>query len=174
MQCQICGKKQATVHLTQMLNNEVRKMHLCEQCAEASGIDVNAPESMTNFLLGLGAPKNAPSETAGRTCPQCRLRFSDFKKTSRLGCPNCYVTFAEELEPLLHGMQKGERHVGKKPVHYAGAVNVLLSSASLKKALEEAVVSENYEEAARIRDQIREAENRAAGSLPEHKKDRRS
>ena len=179
MLCQICGKKQATVHLTQMLNNEVRKMHLCEQCAEASGIDIDAPESMTNFLLGLGTPDKTPSGTAGRTCPQCQMRFSDFKKTSRLGCQNCYVTFTEELEPLLHSMQKGERHVGKKPVHFAGAVNVFPSSASLKKALEEAVASENYEEAARIRDQLREKEKLvppagppAAENTARYKKDR--
>lgn len=169
MLCQICGKKEATVHLTQMLNDEVRKMHLCEQCAEASGIDVNVPASMTNFLLGLGAPNKTSSETAGLTCPQCRLRFSEFKKASRLGCQNCYVTFAEELEPLLHDMQKGERHVGKKPVHYTGAVNVFPSSASLKKALDEAVTSENYEEAARIRDQIHAAETNAVS----RKKERR-
>ncbi|MDO9543304.1 MAG: UvrB/UvrC motif-containing protein [Kiritimatiellia bacterium] len=158
MLCKICGKKEATVHLTQMLNDEVRKMHLCEQCAEASGIDMDAPTSVTNFLLGLGAPKNSAPGTAGRTCPQCRMRFADFKKASRLGCQNCYVTFAEELEPLLNGMQKGARHMGKKPVHYASAVNVFPSPASLKKALEEAVASENYEEAARLRDQIRAAE----------------
>lgn len=169
MLCQICGKKQATVHLTQMLNNEVRKLHLCEQCAAASGMDMDAPESMSSFLLGLGAPKKTTPETAGRTCPRCRMRFSDFKKSSRLGCQNCYVTFAEALEPLLHGMQKGERHVGKKPVHCAGAVNVFPSLSLSKKALEEAVAAENYEEAARIRDQIREAETTAAG----YKKERR-
>lgn len=168
MLCQMCGKKEATVHLTQMLNDEVRKMHLCEQCAAVSGIDMDAPESMTNFLLGLGASQKTSPETAGRKCPQCGLRFSDFKKASWLGCQNCYVTFAEELEPLLHDMQKGERHVGKKPVHYAGAVNVFPSQASLKKALEEAVASENYEEAARIRDQIHAAEK--CGSI---KKDQR-
>jgi len=82
------------------------------------------------------------------------MRFSDFKKASRLGCQNCYVAFTEELEPILSGMQKGARHVGKKPAHSSGAVNVPPSPASLKKALEEAVTSENYEEAARIRDQI--------------------
>ena len=59
MLCQICGKKEASVHLTQMLNDEVRKMHLCEQCADASGIDVNVPASMSNFLLGLGEPKKS-------------------------------------------------------------------------------------------------------------------
>lgn len=163
MLCQVCGKKEATVHLTQMLNNEVRKMHLCEQCAEAGGIDVNVPASMTNFLLGLGAPRQARAEPADRVCPQCEMHFSDFKKASLLGCQNCYAAFAEELEPLLNGMQKGARHVGKKPVHHAGAVNVPPSSASLKKALDEAVASENYEQAARIRDQIHEAETRATG-----------
>lgn len=161
MLCQICGKKEATVHLTQMLNNEVRKLHLCEQCAAASGIDLNVPASVTSFLLGLGVSKKAKTETADRTCPQCGMHFSDFKKASRFGCQNCYVAFAEELEPLFHGMQKGGRHVGKKPVHHAGTVNVPPSLASLKKALEEAVASENYEEAARIRDQIRQAEMKA-------------
>jgi len=167
MLCQVCGKKEASVHLTQMLNDEVRKMHLCEQCAEAGGIDVNVPASMTNFLLGLGAPKKAKAEPVDRACPQCGMHFADFKKASLLGCQNCYAAFAEELEPLLNGMQKGTRHVGKKPAHHAGAVNVPPSSASLKKALDEAVASENYEQAARIRDQIHETETLATGSLPE-------
>jgi len=170
MLCQVCGKKEATVHLTQMLNDEVRKMHLCEQCAEAGGIDVNVPASMTNFLLGLGAPKKTKAESVNRACPQCGMHFSDFKKLSRLGCQDCYAAFAEELEPLLNGMQKGARHVGKKPEHYAGAVNVPPSMASLKKVLDEAVASENYEEAARIRDQIHEAETRATGILASAKR----
>lgn len=167
MLCEMCGKKEASVHLTQMLNDEVRKMHLCERCAEESGIDVNIPASMSNFLLGLGAPKKAKTESTDRTCPQCGMHFPDFKKVSRLGCQNCYVAFAEELELLLNGMQKGARHVGKKPAHYAGAVNVPSSLASLRKALDEAVASEKYEEAAHIRDQIHEAETRATGRHPE-------
>ena len=166
MLCQICGKKEATVHLTQMLHDEVRKMHLCEQCAEASGIDMDAPVSVTNFLLGLGAAKHPVPGAAGRVCPQCRMRFADFKKVSRFGCQNCYVTFAEEMEPLLNGMQKGMRHAGKKPAHHASAVNVFPFPASLQKALEEAVAAENYEEAARIRDQIRAAETPPSANPP--------
>ena len=169
MLCEMCGKKEATVHLTQMLNDEVRKMHLCEQCAETSGIDVNVPASMTNFLLGLGAPKKAKAESAGRACPQCGMRFSDFKKASRLGCQDCYATFVEEMEPLLNGMQKGARHVGKKPAHHAGTVNVRSSLTSLKKALDEAVASEKYEEAAHIRDQINEAEPISASGRKERR-----
>ena len=167
MLCQICGKKEATVHLTQMLNDEVRKMHLCEQCADESGIDVNVPSSMSNFLLGLGAPKKAKAEPVDHACPQCGMHFSDFKKLSRLGCQSCYAVFTEELEPMLNGMQKGMRHLGKKPLHHAGSVNVPASMASLKKSLADAIKAENYEEAARIRDQIHGAESRATGSLPE-------
>lgn len=165
MLCQVCGKKEATVHLTQMLNDEVRKAHLCEQCAAASGMDLNIPASMTNVLLGLGAPQKTKIAT-DRACPQCGLHFSDFKKMSRLGCQNCYVTFARELEPLLRGMQKGERHVGKQPVHHVGGVIVPPSPGLLKKALADAVATENYEEAARVRDQIEQAETSA------HPKDR--
>lgn len=160
MFCQICGKKEATVHLTQMLNNEVRKLHLCEQCAAAGGIDLNGPVSMTNFVLGLGAPKKKPAESDSRACPTCGMRFADFKKVSRLGCQNCYAAFAEELEPLLQGMQKGDRHIGKKPSQHAPTVNMPASLSLLKKQLEDAVASENYEEAAKIRDQIQQAEKK--------------
>ena len=164
MFCQICGKKEATVHLTQMLNDEVRKMHLCEKCAAASGIDVNVPASMSNFLLGLGTSKKTRTETANLVCPHCGMHFADFKKLSRLGCQSCYATFVEELEPLLNGMHKGTRHLGKKPAHHAGAVNVPSSMASLKKALDDAVHAENYEEAAHIRDQIHGMETNSASA----------
>lgn len=167
MLCQTCGTNEATVHLTQMLNDEVRKMHLCEKCAEASGIDVNVPASMSNFLLGLGASKKTKTETANLVCPHCGMHFSDFKKLSRLGCQSCYAAFAGELEPLLNGMHNAARHLGKKPARHAGSVNVPSSMAAMKKNLDEAVHAENYEEAARIRDQIHEMETRATGSLPE-------
>ena len=166
MFCQICKKNEATVHLTQMVNDEVRKMHLCEHCAEKNGIDVNAPASMSKFLLGLGDSKKTKTESTKPACPHCGMHFSNFKKLSRLGCQFCYAVFAEELEPLLNGMQKGMRHLGKKPTHHTGTVNVPSSMASLKKALAEAVNTENFEEAARIRDQINEA---ASISAPEKK-----
>lgn len=158
MLCQICGKKEANIHLTQMLNNEVRKLHLCEQCAAKNGIDVDTPASVSNFLLGLAMPDNVQAEKAGRACRQCGLRLSEFKKLSRLGCPLCYATFTQELEPLLSGMHKGIRHTGKKPVHHPPNLNIPVSMENLKKSLAAAVAAENYEEAARIRDQIRAAQ----------------
>jgi protein arginine kinase activator len=155
MFCQLCGKKEATVHLTQVLNDDVRKLHLCEHCAKTSGIDIDAPVSVSNFLLGLGVPRKSPAGRE-RSCPKCGMRFPDFKKMARLGCQNCYAAFAEELEPLLIGMHKSGQHVGKKPACHAGMVNVPPSLASLEKTLKDAIQAENYEEAARIRDQLRE------------------
>jgi len=150
------------VHLTQMLNQEVRKLHLCEGCAKESGLDLEGPVSMTDFLLGLGAsgaqkqsgPRPGCVAVRERVCSGCGMRLSDFRKISRLGCQNCYVAFADELDPLLHGMQKGPRHVGKKPAAHSANVQMPSSLSSLKKALDEAVAAENYEEAALLRDQI--------------------
>ena len=160
MLCQICGKNEANVHLTQMLNNEVRKLHLCEQCAEKKGIDVNAPASVSSFLLGLAAPpEGAKAEKAGRACRECGMRIADFKKLSRLGCPSCYAVFARELEPLLGGMHKGTRHAGKKPARHPATINIPPSLEALKKSLAAAVASEKYEEAAHIRDQILSAQS---------------
>jgi len=166
MNCQICGEKEATVHLTQMLNNEVRKLHLCEGCARENGLDLDGAGSMTDFLLGLGAAGMNKAELSGPkqgavssgrelVCPRCGMKLSDFKKISRLGCQDCYVTFSGELEPLLQGMQKGLRHVGKKPTAHAANVQMPPSVLSLKKELEEAVAAENYEEAALLRDRIK-------------------
>lgn len=155
MLCEICGKKEATVYLTQVLNGDVKKIHLCEHCAAASGLDVNNP-SITDVLLGLGAPKETAPEKNGKTCPQCHMRFTDFKKTSRLGCQECYSAFAEELAPLLEAMHKGQQHVGKTPAKVRPAKPRPAPLPDLQKALAAAVTAENYEEAARLRDQIRQ------------------
>lgn len=162
MLCQICSKKEATVHLTQMLNDSVRKLHLCEPCAQASGLDLDEPASVTNFLLGLGAPKQNAAKTAARGCARCGMRFSDFRKMGRLGCQHCYAAFMEELEPLLQGMQKGARHVGKQPARHAANVMLPPSRLALQKTLAAAVAAENYEEAARVRDQLHAAETGGA------------
>ncbi len=165
MLCDVCGDKEATIHLTQVVDEEVKKIRLCEECAAESGLDVNSPLSLTDVLLGLGAQKESDPEVINKTCPACHMRFSDFKKTSRLGCQACYVTFAKELTPLLEAMHKGRQHVGKVPAKSSCKARTPSSLLALKSALQAAVVSENYEEAARIRDQIQErAEKKSSKS----------
>lgn len=166
MMCEMCGKNQATTFLTLMVNDQVKKMHLCEPCAAESGLDGAHPISITDVLLGLGGKKETSAELSPPTCPRCHMRFTDFKKTSRLGCQTCYEAFAAEMEPLLEAMHRGKQHVGKTPVRVSKPSPALARLAALKAALDAAVKAENYEEAARLRDQIREASNPPAGPQP--------
>ena len=154
MLCELCQNHDATVHLTQVLEGAVKKMHLCEACAKESGVDLQNPVSIADLLLGLGvAPKGAP-EGPGRTCPRCHLRQEDFKKTGRLGCPSCYETFAAELAPLLKAMHRRDQHVGKIPQGQVARIQTTVELARLQQELEEAVAREDFEQAARLRDRL--------------------
>jgi protein arginine kinase activator len=165
----MCQKNEATIHLTQVVNGAAKKMHLCESCAEANGVDVQNPTSIAELLLGLGKPKpppdggEAPEEAA---CPHCHMRPGDFKKSGRLGCPHCYETFAAELAPLLRSMHRGEQHTGKIPQGQSARLRVSAEASQLQRELEEAVAGENFEKAAQLRDRLADCRRRlaAAGS----------
>ena len=108
MLCEHCSEREATVHLTQVIDGEVKKLHLCEECAAESGFDVHGTMSVTDVLLGMGGQMAAsppPAESIERSCPVCHLRRSDFKKTGQFGCPACYETFSDELKPLLKAIR---------------------------------------------------------------------
>lgn len=163
MLCERCSDNDATVHLTQVIEGQVKKLHLCEECASESGFDVEGPTSVTDILLGLGG-STPQTETASvefeRSCPKCHMRKSDFKKTGQFGCPACYETFEDELQPLLKAMHRGERHLGKVPAREGLRVRVSAELAALKDALGAAVTEELYEEAATLRDQIKDCETK--------------
>lgn len=157
MKCELCRNAEATIHLTQVVDGSIKKVHLCESCAAESGVDVNSPMSITDILLGLGgASESAPPsvKTGERACPRCRLRRVDFKKTGRLGCPDCYHAFADELTPVIRAMHRNELHRGKVPEREQKRMQNTLQTAELKEQLDAAVAREAYEEAARIRDQL--------------------
>ena len=86
------------------------------------------------------------------------MRRGDFRKTGRLGCPECYAYFAEGLEPLLGAVQRGSQHVGKIPARESVRVKKTAEVAGLRKALDRAVADEEYEKAAELRDRIRSCE----------------
>ncbi|NLE67417.1 MAG: excinuclease ABC subunit B [Lentisphaerae bacterium] len=159
MKCEMCRDQEALVHVTQVVDGKVKKLHLCEACAVKSGLDVGNPAALTDILLGVGlqkpAPGKPPAPAPDRTCQHCQMRLSDFRKTSRLGCPVCYDSFAGELELMLESMHRGTQHVGKVPVRADGSCRKQAEQAGLRKALAAAVAAENYEEAARVRDLIR-------------------
>ncbi len=183
MLCQ-CGQREATVHEVVIRSGKKAERHLCEVCAREAGLGAPAPTQMADLLGKLmptapAAPKAKPvparpaaiAQTVAH-CPSCRSTFAEFKATGMLGCPECYQTFEALLSPLLERAQDGGmHHVGKIPqaalersrrAGEPGGAAILGSAIerarrveSLRKALEEAVAGEQYERAARVRDELR-------------------
>ena len=157
MQCSICKEKPATVHLTQIVGEKMQKLDLCEDCAKAKGVNDPAGFALADLMLGLGAAQEIEQASGGAElrCPRCGFTQADFKKSGRLGCPECYKTFAEGLGGLLKTMHKGTRHIGKAPETQRTSTENADRLKVLQKKLEKAVQAENFEEAAQLRDEIR-------------------
>ena len=161
--CDLC-EKEATVFLTQIVEGEMQKVKLCESCSEEKGVTDPTGFSLADMLVGVGSTKPVGEETEELTCPACGFTQTDFKKTGRLGCAECYETFSHGLESLLKAMHKGTRHVGKVPAAMFAMRAASQRLRELRSELETAIEEENYERAAELRDEIREAEDSMASS----------
>lgn len=164
MKCDLCDKE-AVVHLTQVVNGEKKEVHLCEEHAIAQGIDINSPISITDILMGLSGSQKDISSELSLACPRCGMARDEFRKTGRLGCPDCYKTFMAELTMAIKAMHHSGQHIGKIPAREGFQTKVKSKIARLQKELESAVAREDFEKAARLRDQIKKCreENPAAG-----------
>lgn len=156
MTCQSCGVE-ASVHLTDQVDGKMREVHLCGPCARKAGLAV--PKKPPN--LGLDAVVQSlivahvgelVGELAQRRCPCCGLQFMEFRAQGQLGCPHDYEVFGPGLWPMLRRSQVATRHVGKIPSRRATDP---LPQLQLRAALREAVAREDYESAARLRDELR-------------------
>lgn len=167
--CQSCKQNAATIHLTEIHNDEKRELHVCEACAQSQGI---APgpllPSLPNMLASLiKSPKPAaPAVSApAPRCPTCGISFAEFREKGRLGCPNDYEFFAEHLQPLLEKIHGATEHTGRVPKGSGPATGghgeQLLK---LRRDLQQAVKAEQYETAARLRDEIRTLEQALAAA----------
>ncbi|MDB6022747.1 MAG: UvrB/uvrC motif [Pedosphaera sp.] len=159
----MCKEKEATVFLTQIVGDKVQKVDLCEECAKHKGVNDPAGFSLADLLLGLGASQELEQASGGADlkCPKCGFTQADFKKAGRLGCADCYATFAEGLEGLLKTMHKGTRHVGKVPTALQQSRDLAERMKTLQKKLSKAVEDENFEQAALLRDEIRQMTNKS-------------
>lgn len=157
MLCCVCKDKQASVHLTQIDGDKVQKVDLCEACAKEKGVNDPKAFSLADLLLGLGASQEIEQAAGGveLTCPHCGFTQADFKKSGRLGCAECYQTFAEPLAGLLKTMHRGTRHVGKVPQALQQNRDLMDKLKQFQKQLDKAVAEEDYEQAAKLRDEIK-------------------
>jgi protein arginine kinase activator len=162
VQCDICGKREATVHLTEIVNDKVTKLHLCEECAKEKGTEMEEHFGLSDLLAGLadlGMPvKPEVAETI--KCPNCSFTYQDFKKLGRVGCGECYEEFKKQLLPIIKRIHGSDRHVGKVSLRVGKTVKDAKSIQELQVKMEKAIQSEEFEEAARLRDKIRELEKK--------------
>jgi protein arginine kinase activator len=159
LKCDLCSKP-ATVHLTQIVNNKVHKVDLCEECAQAKGVTDPSGFSLADLLLK--ASLNPEPAVSGVRCEQCGFTQADFKKHGRMGCPHCYEVFQSVIEPMLDGMHKGLVHRGKVPQKALARKTLHDRLAKLELDLSDAIKTERYEDAARCRDEINQVKQTVA------------
>ncbi len=159
MVCDVCKSNPATVFLTQIVEGKMQKVNLCETCSNEKGVSDPTGFALADLLLGIGAAEELEKGGSAQRCPACGFSQTDFKKTGRLGCSVCYDTFAEGLSSLIKAMHKGTTHVGKIPARLMRSLEMNARSKQLQRDLEKAVSDENYEQAAQLRDQLRELES---------------
>jgi protein arginine kinase activator len=170
MKCDNCGEREAAIHLTQIVNNSVTTMHLCEQCAAEKGVETGAGVAkfpLGDFLASLGKSGSGKSEepSAGLVCPACGGTMDDFRQTGRLGCAHCYLTFEPHLRDLLRRLHGSTQHVGERyaappaagSAEAAGAAGAAPDTrvSVLKEQLKRAVEAEDFELAAELRDRLK-------------------
>ena len=156
MLCEKCGKNQATTHIKTVVNGVVKEYNLCHVCAAKSGYASSGITGMLASLLGEAAE---PSHKSQKTCPLCGSSFADIAHSGKMGCGECYKTFKDELLPYLKRIHGATAHVGKIPNRAPLTVRPKEKTADdLRQELSRLVAEEKYEQAAVIRDKIKEME----------------
>lgn len=161
MQCDICGKKKATVHLTEIVDEQMSEMHLCEDCARQKSIQMEQQFGLADLLAGLadfGKPVKEEQKVYLK-CSHCGMNYEDFRKFGRLGCSECYEAFKAHLATLLKKVHGSNHHLGKTPLKIPKSEQERMESLQeLKTQLMQAIGLEDFERAAELRDRIRQLE----------------
>lgn len=185
MLCDNCGKREANVRYSENINGIKKEMHLCEECSEKLGIgkmDFNMPIDFSSFFGGLledfGTPDFMPlfDEVKTLKCDNCGYTFEDIVNTGRLGCGNCYDVFEERIDPIIKKIQGSNRHVGRTGKIIDSKIGKKFNGNNdkeendnkkeiseiekLQNDLKQAIKDERYEDAAKIRDEIKKIEDK--------------
>jgi protein arginine kinase activator len=167
MNCDLCHEREAVVHLTQIVNEQVTTQHLCEKCAAEKGVESPGSVEQNPFAklvaasMGKPAPDLTLTGTAPRgACPRCGATLQDFRQSGRLGCAHCWRAFEGPLRDLLrrlHGstVHMGERYTERSGVQAPSNGDSGVAQADLREQLRLAIETENFELAAELRDRLR-------------------
>jgi protein arginine kinase activator len=162
MSCEQCREREAVIHLTQIVNEQVTTLHLCERCAAEKGVENPgaAPKTpLGTFLAAMGQelPEQTPAPRASETCPRCGGSLQDFRESGRLGCSDCYRSFEVPLRDLLRRLHGSTHHMGERYAEGGGSIapQDRQQATELREQLRLAVETENFELAAELRDRLR-------------------
>ncbi|AKL97090.1 hypothetical protein CACET_c36590 [Clostridium aceticum] len=168
MMCQECNNRQATVHMTKIIQGKKEEVHLCEQCAKVKDtLNFDNAFSIHNFLAGLLDVTKDPQVKMQYDnlikCSQCGNTYDSFKQIGRLSCHQCYTEFKVKLAPLIRKVHGNLQHTGKVPKRAGGRIRLKREVNELKLQLKEAVEQQAFERAAQLRDTIKELEEKIEG-----------
>ena len=168
MLCSHCNKKEANFHYKQVNNGNYTELHLCSDCARELGYLSTGEQSFTPGLEDmlnefLGLAKQNQQINKGITCSNCGTSLAEFKKTGFAGCAKCYEVFEKDVENVLSRIQPATTHKGKMAGPRGEEITRANEIKELKERLREAVMEERYEDAAKLRDSIKELESKNGG-----------
>lgn len=160
MKCQKCGKDNATVQVKRIVNGEYTEYMLCPECASKMGYKSLFSDVGSEFssLLGSFFGNTLPARSQATHCPSCGSTYYDIADSGKVGCAHCYETFIDLMLPSIRRIHGNTTHCGKKAVagvEYTESNKKEDKLSTLKKQLEEAVEQQNFEEAVKLRDEIR-------------------
>jgi protein arginine kinase activator len=161
MKCEICGLKDAVIHIRQIQKDLMHELHICEECAQEKGLirEEDSELPIANLLSGLLEGKDMTgSGDVKDACPRCGMKASEFRKQGKLGCPDCFAAFEKDVRSIVSQMAARPRHTGKLPTALAEEHATSAEAETMREELREAIEREDYELAARLRDKLRESE----------------
>lgn len=155
MLCEECKINEASVLITMLVQDEKRTKYLCQDCVDKLKVNFQQGD-IESFLSNIMAllPKTTPAETL--QCSSCHMTYEDFQKTGKLGCAQCYTDFQQQLQPLLRRIHGRTQHAGRVPLQYQEETKKDKETDVLRAQMEKAIEEENFEQAAVIRDQLKE------------------
>lgn len=157
MKCEQCNKHEATVLFRHIVESKKRTTRLCSSCAsKIEGIDAESPHA--GDKKPTVSAINSDNSTSAEVCPTCGATYEDFKKTGRLSCADCYVTFETQVDRLLKRLHGAVKHCGKQKISARHLTDLDTELETLKTELGAAVEEEAFERAAEIRDRIKKME----------------
>lgn len=174
MLCSNCGKNEANVRYTRIINGQKTEFALCEECAKKVGlddIDFSMPINFSNFLSDFfddDALLPSFAKVGVEKCPKCGLTYNEFVNNGKFGCGECYNAFSDRLDAILKNLHGSYKHTGRAPKNIVKEIDIQKQETQTKKVdekqekidklnkdLQKAIKEERYEDAAKIRDEIK-------------------